>query len=304
MSSPRSAPAQHWPISERPEMIFPGDCRMAVYVGLNIEYFEFGKPSTSRSGVTAGLPIDPLNHAWREYGTRVGFWRMLEAIDHNKLPVSVLINSEAARQFPEIVGAGRERNWAFLGHGRTNSELWAGFDEEGERNAIAEIVKTLTETTGKSPQGWLGPALSETDHTLRLLAEHGFRYSLDWVNDDQPYPLPVEGHKFASIPYSIEINDILAFIDDGISPEQFGQMIIDQFEVLHEESKRRPGAVMCVALHPFLVGQAFRYKYLAAALDAISGFSDVWYANSDEIADWYFAGPYDSAVKELGRRKG
>ncbi len=302
MTSPPTAPSAHWPIVERPEMIYPNGCRMALYLGLNLEYFEFGKPSISRVALTAGLPIDPLNHAWREYGNRVGFWRMLDGIDHNQLPVSLLINSEAATRFPEIVKAGRERNWAFLGHGRTNSELWVGFDEDGEREAIAKIVQTLTETTGKSPQGWLGPALSETENTLRLLAEAGFRYSLDWVNDDQPYPLPADGRPFASIPYSIEINDIPAFIDDGKTGDQFAQMIVDQFEVLHAESQTRPGAVMCLALHPFVSGHPFRYKHLAAAMEAISGFDDVWYANTDEIADWYFSGPYEQAVKELERR--
>lgn len=291
------APYPHWPLPARPELLYPDGKRMAVYLGVNLEHFVLGHPSTSRSGVTAGLPVDPLNHGWRDYGLRVGFWRMLEAIDRNRLPVSVLINSEAARNYPDVVAAGRERGWAFLGHGRTNSELWTAMDEAEERSRLREIVETLTATTGAAPRGWLGPALSETERTLDLLAEHGFSYSLDWVADDQPFPLLVAGERrFASVPYSIELNDIPAFLDDSLAPDQFARMIVDQFTVLHDEARTRAGAVMCVALHPFLVGQPFRYKYLLEALTAISGHDDVWYANSDEIAQWYLDGPYDVAA--------
>ncbi|WP_326569392.1 polysaccharide deacetylase family protein [Amycolatopsis rhabdoformis] len=292
-------PYRHWPIDGRPELRYPGGKVLACYVALNIERFDLGRPATSRTGVTAGLPVDPLNHGWRDYGARVGFWRLLEALDRFELPVSTLLNADAALAYPEIVAAGRERGWAFLGHGRSNSELWTGFDRDTERAALREIVRVLTETTGARPRGWLGPALTETANTLGLLAELGFTYSLDWIVDDQPVPLDAGGTPFLSVPYSIEINDIPAFVDQGLTPAQFTELVVDQFEVLHAEAARRPGAVFSVSLHPFLVGQPFRHKHLLTALEAISGHHDVWYANTDEIARWFLADRYEQATQAI-----
>jgi allantoinase len=289
MSSPHP-PYRHWSHAGRPARLFPGGKRMACYLAVNIEHFELGLPATSRTAVTARLPVDPLNYGWRDYGVRAGFWRMLRAIDRHRLPVSVLLNSDAATRYPEIIAAGVERGWAYLGHGRTNSRLWTGMDRQAERAALTDIRDVLTATTGRAPRGWLGPALTETGHTVDLLAELGFTYSLDWIADDRPFPIDVASQSpFASIPYSIEINDIPVFVDQGLPPAVFEHMVIDQFETLRAESHELPGAVFSLSLHPFLVGQPFRAKYLSRALAAISDFDDVWYANTDEIAEWYLA---------------
>jgi peptidoglycan/xylan/chitin deacetylase (PgdA/CDA1 family) len=295
MSGPHLPPYRHWPVTDRPTLEFPGGKRLACYLAVNIEHFRTGEPAASRTAVTAGLPVDPLNHAWRDYGTRVGFWRMLEAIDGFGLPVSVLLNGEAAGRYPEIVDAGVQRGWAFLAHGETNSRMWTGLDEQEERAALTTLRETLLAATGTAPRGWLGPALTETESTLRLLAELGFSYSLDWIADDQPFPLIAGTSPFVSVPYSIEINDIPAFVDQALTPRQFTEVAIDHFEVLHEESHRRPGAVYALSLHPFLVGQPFRHRHLLDILEAISGHEDVWYANSDEIADWYITNHLSAA---------
>ncbi|MFC5993603.1 polysaccharide deacetylase family protein [Pseudonocardia hispaniensis] len=292
-------PYDYWPIVARPPLVYPDGNRMACYLGLNIEHFYLGKPSTCRTPVTVGLPVDPLNYGWRDYGVRAGFWRMLEAMDDFGPAISVLLNSDAAVRYPGIVQAGVDRGWAFLGHGRTNSELWTGFAEEEERKGIAEIVATLTAATGKAPRGWLGPALTETAHSVEILRENGFTYSLDWVADDQPFPMGDEHKRFLSVPYSIEINDIPVFIDQAMTPAQFTQLIVDQFQVLYEESATRPGAVFSVSIHPFLVGQPFRFRHFAEALKEISSVPGVWYANTDQIAEWYLANEYDGALKSI-----
>lgn len=269
---------------------------MACYLGLNIEHFYLGKPSTCRTQTTANLPVDPLNYGWRDYGVRSGIWRMLGGIDNSGIAVSVLLNSDAALRYPDIVKAGVDRNWAFLGHGRTNSELWTGLAVEEERAGIADIASILATATGKSPRGWLGPALTETALTVNILREHGFTYTLDWVADDQPFPMGDLENRFISVPYSIEINDLPVFVDQGMTPAQFTQLIIDQFQVLYEESSSRPGAVFSLSVHPFLIGQPFRYRHFVEALKEISGIPGVWYANTDEIADWYLAEKYDEAL--------
>ncbi|MFJ3473426.1 polysaccharide deacetylase family protein [Microbacterium maritypicum] len=293
-------PYRHWPGNDRPARTFPGGKTLACYVAVNIEHFHLGRPATSRTAVTAALPVDPLNYGWRDYGVRVGFWRMLRELDRFDLPVSVLLNADAATRYPEIVGAGRDRGWAFLGHGRTNSQLWTGLSAKAERTALTEVRDILSATTGSVPRGWLGPALTETEHTVDLLAELGFQYSLDWIADDMPFPIEVaSGVPFASVPYSIEINDIPVFVDQGLPPAAFTEMVVDQFETLRAESHRHPGAVFSISLHPFLVGQPFRARHLAAALEAISDRTEVWYANTDEIADWYLAVGHDDDRRSI-----
>jgi peptidoglycan/xylan/chitin deacetylase (PgdA/CDA1 family) len=289
-------PYRYSPIVQRPPIEYPDDKRCAVYIGLNIEHFHLGRPSTSVTPITAGLPVDPMNFGWRDYGTRVGVWRMIELLDELDLRASVLLNAEVCEQYPQIVAAGVDRDWAWCGHGLTNSALWTNMSLEEERVQLQEIVGTLTTATGTAPRGWLGPALTETENTLGLLAELDFSYSLDWVADDQPFPLEVEGYRFISVPYSVEINDIPAFLDRGMSAPEFGQAIVDHVEILRAESGRRPGGVLGIALHPFLSNQPFRHRYLAEALTRLRELDDVWFTTSDEIAAWYLDNYYDDAL--------
>jgi hypothetical protein len=132
-----------------------------------------------------------------------------------------------------------------------------------------------------SPKGWLGPALTETFETPRLLKELGLSYVLDWCADDQPFHLTVPG--MISVPYSIELNDVAMFVGTGLSGEAFYQMVVDQFDQLYKDSEKS-GRVMSLCLHPFIINQPFRHKYLEKALEYISRRSDVWLTTSDDIA--------------------
>jgi allantoinase len=276
----------HSPIIKRPKMEFPNGARLAFWVGLNIEHFELDKPSTSLFGATATLVPDPLNYGWRDYAPRVAVWRVMEILDKHGLRASVLLNSDVCRYYPEIVEEGNKRNWTWLAHGKNNSTLQAGMNLEQERAYLTDIVNTLKKGTGKSPKGWLGPALSETLNTPELLEELGLTYICDWCNDDQPYKLNTKGGKMISVPYSIEVNDIPLFVGKSLTGPDFAQLVKDQFDVLYAEGKKT-GRVMCLALHPFVIGLPFRSKYLDEALGYIKGHRDVWFPTSDEIAEWY-----------------
>ncbi len=301
------SPARHHrypytPLVGRPSYRWPDDRGLAVYLGLNIEHFHAGKPATSISPLTAGLPVDPMNHGWRDYGTRVGIWRMIELLDRLGWPASAIVNAEVCAEYPQIVEAGVARDWAWIGHGITNSRLWTGMEPAEEQALLEHVTATLTAATGRPPRGWLGPALTETEATLPLLARLGYTYTLDWPADDQPFPLEGLGARFASVPYSIEVNDIPAFLDRGLTPAQFGQLVIDQFDLMRAESARRPGGVFGIALHPFLVNHPSRHRHLAVALDHIASHDDVWLTTSDAIADHYLAQHHDHAVAALNKQ--
>jgi peptidoglycan/xylan/chitin deacetylase (PgdA/CDA1 family) len=289
------------PIIHRPNLAWPNGARLAFWLGVNIEHYEVDKPSTSIFGGTAALQPDPLNYGWRDYGPRVGIWRMMDVLDKYHMRASVLLNSDVCERYPQIIAEGKRRNWAWLAHGKNNSIFEAGMTLEQEREYLTSVVQTIATATGQQPKGWLGPALTETFNTPRLLAELGLTYLLDWCNDDQPYPLNISSGRMISVPYSIEMNDVSLFVGKSLSPADFAQMVMDQFDVLYEEGAHS-GRVMCLALHPFIVNVPFRHKYLDRALEYIASHEGVWLTTSDEIADWYLANAYDAVRSATAAR--
>lgn len=272
------------PLPERAPLRWPRGARVAFYVGLNIEHYRIDRPSTSIFAGTAALVPDALNYGWRDYGVRVGFWRMLESLDRHGVRASALVNSEVCRHYPQIIRAGVERRWAWVAHGRDNSTFEAGMSRDEERAYLAEVVDTIAQATGQKPRGWMGPALTETFETPSLLAELGLVYTLDWTNDDQPYELAVPG--VLSVPYSIELNDVTMFVCKSYTGPEFLQAVRDQLDQLYAESATS-GRVMALCVHPFSSGQAFRAKYFDQALEYVANHPGVWLTTSDEIAAEY-----------------
>ncbi|MDT5018852.1 MAG: allantoinase [Mycobacterium sp.] len=284
----------YWPLPERPVIRWPNDARVAFWVIPNIERFRFDKPNAD-AGAAGQVPDIP-SFAQRDYGPRVGIWRMMDVLDKYHLRATVALNADVCRFYPQIIDAGVERGWEWMGHGVTNSIRMTALDEATERETIREVVETIANRTGARPAGWLGPGLSETAHTPDFLAENGITYVADWCADDQPFPMRVKTGRMISVPYSQELNDIPVFMRKGFTAEQFCDMIRDQFDVLYAEGETS-GRVMAIALHPFLTGHPFRSKWLDRALEHITGHDKVWLTTGGEIASWYYQHHYDAAPK-------
>jgi peptidoglycan/xylan/chitin deacetylase (PgdA/CDA1 family) len=274
------------PIVDRPPLRWPNGARVAVWVIPNIEHFLFDRPSTSITAVTTAFVPDVLNYSWRDFGPRVGIWRMMDIMQRYGVKGTVALNSDVCDRYPRIIEAGKQLGWEWMGHGQNNSTLLANKSEEEERKMIGLVVDTIGRATGKRPRGWLGPALTETHNTLDILAEAGIDYVSDWVNDEQPYYMRVKKGSMVSIPYSCEINDIPAILDGKQSAESFGRMIRDQFDMLYEDGAKT-ARVMSICLHPFLIGHPFRAKHFADALAHITSRREVWMATGAEIIDAY-----------------
>jgi hypothetical protein len=159
------------PIIDRPRLSWPNDARVAVWVIPNIEHFLFDRPSTRLTN----LPVNPdvLNYSWRDYGVRVGIWRMMEVMERYGVKGTVALNSDVCARYPRIIEEGKKLGWEWMGHGNNNSTLFAGQSEPEERALIKHVVTTISKSVGKAPRGWLSPALSETMRTLDILAENG-----------------------------------------------------------------------------------------------------------------------------------
>lgn len=291
MSDGSPAPQEHdrFPYSaivDRKPLRWPNGARVALWVIPNIEHFLFDRPSTSVTAVTTQFVPDVLNYSWRDYGVRVGIWRMMEVMEKYGVKGTVALNSDVCGKYPRIIEAGKALGWEWMGHGTNNSTVINRQPEAEERQLIDNVVRTIESSTGTRPRGWLGPALTESHRTLDILAEAGIRYVGDWVNDEQPYPIRVKSGSMLSMPYSIEMNDIPAFLDIGHTAESFGRMICDQFDVLYEDGAKS-GRVMSICLHPFLIGHPHRSKHFAKALAHITSRQEVWITTGGAIADWY-----------------
>lgn len=281
-------PYHYSALPERPPLAWPNGRRLAVYVALNVEYYESGKPAISLFQGTAGFTPDPLNEGWRDYGPRAGIWRLLRLFDRLELPVTAALNADVCSEYPAIVAAGRERGWAWVAHGKNNSTLQAGMDEETERAYVADVLATLEAAIGSRPRGWLGPALTETPETLRLLAELGVEYVLDWAHDDQPAPLDLPEGRLITLPYAAELNDIPAFVLHGMTGRDFGDEIVSAVDaLLGDSAETETGLVLGIGLHPFLAGQPQRSAHIARALEHVREQDGVWLTTADEIATAY-----------------
>jgi allantoinase len=274
-------------ISERKPFLWPGGKTLAVWIAPNVEVWDYDSPEGQ--GVSPNLKRivpDVVNYAWREYGLRVGLWRIAEVLDAAGIKATVALNSLVCEHYPKAIDAMKARGWEFMGHGTTNSRSLAGLGLEEEQETIRAILATIAQATGTRPRGWLGSGLAETYDTLDILAAEGLAYCGDWNNDDQPYPLRVKSGTLFSIPYCMEINDIPLYMRKGYTGEQYYRSVIDQFETLYAESERAP-RVMGVPLHPMISGQPLRIKYLARAIAEMQQHERVWFATGAEIIDAY-----------------
>jgi allantoinase len=274
------------PITERPKLNWPNGARLAVWVVPNIEYwYEDSFVGGTIVGPPKELP-DIANYTWRDYGLRVGIWRMMDVLAGLDIPATVALNSLVCDYYPQVVAAGVKLGWEFMGHGRTNSERLSGLNEADERAYIREVLDRIAKATGTSVRGWLGQGLSETVRTPDILAEFGADYVADWVNDEQPAPLKTTSRDLIALPYSSEVNDIPIVLGRGQSGPELEHIIRTQFDVLYRESAQT-AKVMCIALHPYLTGVPFRSHHLEAALRYMREKPDVWFATGSAIVDAY-----------------
>lgn len=270
-------------ITARPDFSWPEGKRLAVHVALNFEHFAYGEGLGI--SYSPGLPHpNTYNWAWREYGNRVGVWRLIELFDEFRLPVSLLLNSEVYEHCPEVVAAFRRRGDEVVGHGRTNSEHQNDFDEAGERRLIEEVREAVRRHEGKPPTGWLSPGVNPSALTPDLLQEAGYTYILDWPMDDQPVWIKTRRGHLLSVPYPHEVNDIpMICIHHGTAPA-FADMIVDNGEEMLRQSAAQP-LVYGIALHAFVAGQPFRLKHLRRAFAELAKHRDrIWFTTTGAIA--------------------
>ena len=280
---PRHARYDYSPITERKDYSWPGDRRLAFCVTTNIECFAFGK-GRGHDNAKHGEPQTHRNYAWRDYGNRIGVWRLFGLLDELGLPAGHCTNSLVYDYAPQITEAIRRRGDELIAHGRTNAENLLGLWQPDEERILREVTETIARHEGRAPAGWFGAGAYETAHTPDLLKEFGYRYLMDWPMDDQPVWLRTRAGPLLSVPYPIETDDAQAIIHRKGSAAAFADALVDQFDEMLAQSER-DALVMNVSLHPYVFGQPFRLRRLRSALKHCVQHPGVWYCRPGEIAE-------------------
>ncbi len=228
---------------------------------------------------------DARTFAWRDYGNRVGVWRLYDLLDELQLPACHLVNSAIFDYCPQIAGPIKSRGDEVIGHGRTNAERQGHLWEEDEARLIAEARDRVASFMGVAPQGWMGPWMSQSRVTPDLLQEAGFLYEMDWPGDDQPIWMKTRRGRILSLPYSFEINDSPQVLVRQHTPGEFCEMIYGQFDEMIRQSAKQP-LVLGIALHTMVMGQPYRLRELREMLKRLTSHPQrdaVWFTRPRDI---------------------
>jgi peptidoglycan/xylan/chitin deacetylase (PgdA/CDA1 family) len=292
MILPKHGRYDYSPITERPDYSWPDNKRLAFCVVTNIEVYAYRR-GKGWDPAKVGEPQTQRNYAWRDYGNRVGVWRLFDLFDDLRLPAAHNINSLVYDCHPHIFERIRKRGDEIIGHGRTNAEHQGDLWEVDERRLIDDVTQAIVRHEGKPPRGWMGPAASESDATPDLLKEAGYDYLLDWPADDQPFWLATRAGPILALPDHAEVNDSASIIHRRNSAQEFADMIVDQYNEMVEQCVAQP-LVMIVSLHPFVVGQPFRLPALRRALKhciECSKRDRVWWTRPGDVSDYCYSLP-------------
>jgi len=286
MEDPGLYPYAAWP--DRPRLRWPGDRSVAVWVAPNLEYYEIDPPAPPERRAWARPHPDVVGFAHRDYANRVGHWRMAEAMSEFGFPGSVSLSVALCQHHPEVVADAAARGWEFFSHGIYNTRYAYGMDAEQERAIIRDSIETVRAATGQTIRGWLAPALTHTLNTLDLIAEAGLAYSCDLYHDDRPTWIMTRNGSLVAIPYSLEVNDHYGFFVYNMSPRDYADALIRQYERLAAEGQAG-GTVMCIPLHSYLIGQPHRIGPFREVLRHIRDDGRAWVTTAGAITDSFAA---------------
>lgn len=288
------------PYRGRRQIVWPGGKSVAVWVSPNLEYYELDPPTNPHRKAWTRPHPDVVGYSHRDYANRVGHWRMADVMAKHGFPGSVSLSVALCQHIPDVVQHAAGLGWEFFSHGIYNTRYSYGMDEAQERMVIEDAIRTVEAATGQRIRGWLAPALTHTPRTLDLIAEYGLTYTCDLYHDDQPGPVNVRSGRLVSVPYSLEVNDHYGFFVYNMSPRDYSQTLIRQYERLASE---QCGTVMCIPLHSYLIGQPHRIGPFEEVLRHIAADGRAWITRSGDLADYYLANYYESDASEQRDRE-
>ncbi len=285
------------PLNTRGILRWPDNARLALSVVVTLEHMEWLPPEGSfqpanLAGGSAARPFpDYARISHREYGHRVGIYRVLDVLERHGIRPTVAMDALTAENYPYLVRHCLDRGCEIIGHGISVSRMITGnMTEQQERDYIRESLDALTRATGEAPAGWMGPEYGESERTPRLLGEAGVRYLCDWANDEQPYPLKVPSGELFALPVMLELDDVIAMAHRKVTVDRYATMLRETFDVMYHDGSENARSLV-LSLHPWMIGQPFRIGFLDEALAHMLRRQGVWPASGSEVVDWYRNNP-------------
>lgn len=281
-------------LTERKPVTWPDDKKLAVWVNLSLEHFPLNPASSSASklvklpgGMTMPYP-DLRHYTLRDYGNRVGVYRLLKAFDKASVRPTLAINALLVERYPQLAAMIRERGNEVIAHSWSMDTAHASdLDEVAETELIKRSIDTLTTAFGNAPTGWLSPGKLESPNTPDLIKAAGIAYFCDWVNDDMPYAFHTKHGDLVAMPLSTEIEDRFVVIDNFQSEQSWSEQVMDACDLLLAEANEQGGRILSIPLHAWVMGQPHRIKHVEAALAYVMSKPGVWNATAGEIcAAW------------------
>lgn len=285
------------PLPDRKPLRWPNGARLALIFTINLEFWDLTSESEEPMypGGPASIPhplpgnvADYANWTWREYGQRIGIWRLIELFDKAGVPATSTMNARTGLERRRVIDAVNERGWEIVAHNYAQTDLLSNYAHEPdkEREVIRRTLDVYADVVGRPAKGWLSSSLRCTPHTPDILKEFGLIFHSDFINDDQPYLIHTDHGPLVCVPYSNDVNDFAIFSRGGMDTDRAVQLLKDQFDELYREGAET-GRIMNFGMHPHVIGQAFRVRAIREFLEYVKGFEGVWFAKREYIAEWY-----------------
>ena len=271
---------------DRAPVVWPDGKSVAIPIVVSLEWFPIipsDTPFRAPGHMQTAYP-DYRHYTSSEYGTRVGFYRLLDAFTKAGIRVSIATNAAIAERYPsivtDIVAAGHE----IVAHSTDmNGTIATGIDEAVERDLILRSFDTLERVSGTRPTGWLSIARSQSWNTPRLLVEAGARYMLDWVNDELPFVMTTAAGPIVNLPLNHELSDRQIITVQQQSVDSYVTQIRDAYDWLATEAERHGGRMLPLHLTPYIMGLPYRIGTFEGLLGALAQHPGAWFAPAGEI---------------------
>ena len=275
-------------LADRPRVSWTNGSTLAVWVNVSLEHFPMnpiGSPVKLPGSMTMPYP-DLRHYTLRDYGNRVGIYRMLGALDKFGIRPSFAINAALIQRYPYLAQFIRARGNEILGHSWSmDTPHVGGLSLEDETECVRRTLSALRRFFDNPIRGWLSPGKLQSPNTPEVLKLAGIDYFCDWVNDELPYQFQTDHGAIWSLPLTTEIEDRFVIMDNLHAEAAWAEQVCDAFDFLLAESRHIGGRLLSLSLHPWVIGQPHRIKHLETVLRHITGQSGVWQVEPSQILD-------------------
>lgn len=272
---------------DRKPVAWPDGKKVAVWICVSLEWFPItpsDTPFRAPGHMQTSYP-DYRHYTAREYGTRVGFYRLLDAFKKAGVKVSVATNGAIADRYPEIIRDIIADGHEIIAHSTDmNGTIASGLPVEDERALIAQSLASLEAASGKRPKGWLSIARSQSWNTPDLLKEAGLTYACDWVNDELPYRF---NNGLINLPLNHELSDRQIITVQQQSADSYATQMLDAFDWLAGEAGDYGGRMLPLHVTPYIMALPYRISAFEGLLEQLAARPEAWVATGEEIvASW------------------